>query len=985
MHKKGLRHLKKNANLSFLDNHFLLPLTLFLLPQNSRPHRTRFVTILMNHKIAQSIAACLVLIGINLLCGDSLRAADPVNYSKDVFPIFEKYCIACHTADEAQGGFVLQSFDAAMRGGDSGAAITPGVPSSSRLFLMTSGKMEPVMPPDDAEGPDEKELEILAAWIEQGAIGPDGDAEMKRELRVPKIETATDAIEPTTAVALRSDGVRAVASFQTVRLLQTDGVEVLQLPPQPGKVNSVAFNGDGSRLLVASGVTGLYGRAAIYNTESGDLLGEMIGHADEVESAIFSADGVLVATASYDQTITIWSTKTFQPIRTLEGHNGAVLSIAFSPDASILVSGSADETVKVWDVESGRRLDTMSQSEGEVLAVAISPDGKSVLGGSADNRLRVWRLLSTKEERINPLVTSRFLDESPLMHLAITADGTRCVVVGESGNVKILSTIDWSQIAPTQTLSDVATDLAIAADGSHLLISTLRGGVIRLDLPSADSAMPADSAAQTIGELAPEYVDTGKPVVADETTLRKDQSLADQTGAAAPIAIPRGAEVSGVIGTPSEEDWYAWNAKAGEMWVIETDTSGLDSKVDTIVDVRDSDASPIIQTRLQAVRDSYFTFRGKDSTQTGDFRVFAWEEMKLGEYFYASGEVNRLWLYPRGADSGFDVFPGMGNRWTYFGTTGTVHALGEPAYIVRPLGQGESPLANGLPVFDLAYENDDNPTQTKGKDSYLIFKAPASGRYLVRLRDTRGEGGEAYKYRLRVRPADPMFTPSVRPIGASLLRGSGRELLVMVDRQDGFDGEVTFEIDGLPDGVISNFPITVQAGQRFAAGTIFAPHDVAAWEGERQPRITARAKINHRWVERDAGIAGKLTLQDRGNATLAIYTDNGDGDAKPLSSNDVVPVRRGETISLIVRADRKADFKTQIPLGNEQSGRNLPFGAYVDNIGLNGLLIRENESERQFFITVDEMTALGKRMFFLNGNSDGGITTAPITIEVLPK
>lgn len=922
---------------------------------------------------------------IALLAIDSLSGAETVDYSKDVFPIFEKYCIACHTADEASGGFVMQSFQEMMRGGDTGAAITPGVPSSSRLFLMTSGRMEPVMPPDDAEGPNDEELAILATWIEQGAIGPDGDTQMKRELRVPKIEPASGVIEPLTAIALRSDGVRAVASFQTVKIIPADGSAGIKLPPQPGKVNSIAFSGDGSRVLVGSGVTGLYGRAAIYSADTGELIGEMIGHADEVESAIFSADGRLVATASYDQKIMLWGTKDFQPIRTLEGHNGAVLSIAFSPDSSVLVSGSADETVKVWDVETGRRLDTMSQSEGEVLAVAISPNGQMVLGGSADNRLRVWSLLSTNDERINPLVTSRYVDESPLMHLAITPDATRCVVIGESGNVKIISMKDWSQIGPTQTLVDAATDLSIAADGSHMLVSTIGGGLLRIDLPPADQSTPNDAAAKASAEVASVYVDTGKMIVTDEATLRQSQSLADQTGSESPLVIPRGAEVAGVISESSEEDWYAWQARAGEMWVIETDSSGLDSRIDTIIDVRDADAGHIIQTRLQAVRDSYFTFRGKDSTQTGDFRVFAWEEMKLGEYFYASGEVNRLWLYPRGADSGFDVFPGMGNRWTYFGTSGTVHSLGEPAYIVRPLGHDESPLANGLPVFDIAYENDDNPTQTKGKDSYLIFKAPASGQYLVRVRDTRGEGGEAYKYRLRVRPADPMFSPSVQPINASLLRGSGRELMVMVDRQDGFDGEVTFQIEGLPEGLISNFPITIQPGQRFAAGIIFAPQEVVAWDGEPQPRITASAEINHRMIERDAGTAGKLTLQDRGKATLAIYPDNGDANAKPLDSLAVVPVRRGETISMIVRADRQADFKNEISLGKEQAGRNLPFGAYVDNIGLNGLLIRENESERQFFITVDEMTDTGKRTFFLNGNSDGGITTPPITLEVLPK
>lgn len=919
-----------------------------------------------------------------VILGNQWLAAEQIDYARDVLPILEKYCIACHTADEAQGGLVMQSFSELMRGGESGLAITAGVPSSSRLFLMAAGQLEPAMPPDGAPGPDEDELGIIATWIEQGAIGPEGDRPMKRELRVPKIEPIKDSAEPLTAIAVRSDGVRAVAKFGQVQIANERGEQVLVLAGQPGKVNSVVFSQDGSLVLVGTGVTGLYGRAAVYQVETGQLVGEMIGHSDEVESAIFSADGRYIATASYDRKILLWDAATFQLIRSFDGHNGAVLSIAFTPDGTLLISGSADETVKVWDVQTGRRLDTMSQPEGEVMAVAVTPDGKLVLSGSADNRLRVWRLLSTKDERINPLLTSRYIDQSPLVMLAITPDATRCVVVGESGNLKTISMKDWNQIGDQRTLKDIATDLAIAPDGSHVWVSTANGGILRFGLPSSSEAVGRDSIGNSGDEVKPVYIDTGKIVVNDEVTLRKTQSLADQTGSEQPISIGRGVEVAGVIGKPGEEDWYAFQGRAGEIWVIETDTSGLDSRIDTIVEVRDADAGRLVQARLQATRDSYFTFRGKDSTQTGDFRVFAWEEMKLGEFFYASGEVNRLWLYPRGADSGFDVFPGMGNRWTYFGTSGTVHALGEPAYIVRPLADGEPALANGLPVFEIAYENDDNPTQTKGKDSYLIFKAPSIGRYLVRLRDTRGEGGDAYKYRLRVRPAEPMFTPSVRPIAAGLLRAAGRELMVMVDRQDGFDGEVTFEIDGLPEGLVSNFPITIESGQRFATGTIYAPHDMPAWEGEVQPKITAHALINDRWVERDAGVAGKLTLADRGKATLAIYPDNGDESAEPFAAHDVISVRRGETISLIVKADRAEDFKNEISLGKEQAGRNLPFGAYVDNIGLNGLLIRANESERRFFITVDSVTELGKRSFFLNGSADGGITTVPLTLEVLP-
>ena len=157
---------------------------------------------------------------------------------------------------------------------------------------------------------------------------------------------------------------------------------------------------------------------------------------------------------------------------------------------------------------------------------------------------------------------------------------------------------------------------------------------------------------------------------------------------------------------------YRWQANAGEVWAIDADKVGK-SPIDTIITVLDAGDRPVLRTRLQAVRDSYFTFRGKDSKQVGDFRIFNWQEMHLGQYLYAAGEVTRLWMHPRGPDSGFNVYPGEGMRWTYFGTTHTAHALGEPAYIVEALPEGSEPVANGLPVFDVYYENDDDPMRVR--------------------------------------------------------------------------------------------------------------------------------------------------------------------------------------------------------------------------------------------------------------------------------
>ncbi|MFN8705860.1 MAG: hypothetical protein ACK50J_04210, partial [Planctomyces sp.] len=76
------------------------------------------------------------------------------------------------------------------------------------------------------------------------------------------------------------------------------------------------------------------------------------------------------------------------------------------------------------------------------------------------------------------------------------------------------------------------------------------------------------------------------------------------------------------------------------------DKSPLDSKIEVLT----ADGKPVLHRKLQAIRDSYFTFRGKDSVTVDDFRMFNWQEMDLNQYLYADGEVMRLWLYPRGPD-----------------------------------------------------------------------------------------------------------------------------------------------------------------------------------------------------------------------------------------------------------------------------------------------------------------------------------------------
>ncbi len=878
----------------------------------------------------------------------------------------------------------MDSYAGLAKGGDSGLAVTPGVPASSRLLLMITGKLEPVMPPDDAEGPDEGEFDVLSRWIEQGAAGPKGDLPIRRTLRTPSIEPSPSVAAPITAIAVSNDGrSTARAMFGRIEVRKGEIVTTEIRDEQLGKINSLAFASDARRLLVASGLTGAYGRAAIYDTDSGKLIREFVGHKDTLYAAAFSPDESLLATAGYDRSIVLWDVATGEVVRRLTGHNGAIFDLAFSPDGSVLVSACADETVKVWNVENGIRLDTLSQPEGEVFAVAITHDGKFIVAVSADNRLRAWRLRATTRPRINPLVATRFVDETGIVNFAIAPDDRSLVAISESGNVKLIRTADWQPVASLKALGETGTDLFITPDGRLAKIALMNGLVVSRELPPVDSIQTKRSGT----ELQRVLMDLGEPAALDESELR---DAIRQTGVAVTASespdgqildVDRHVTINGTISQAGQADLFRWRAGKGEVWAIDADAASA-SRIDPIVTVLDASDQPVLRVRLQAVRDSYFTFRGKDSNQISDFRVFNWEEMNLGEYLYAAGEVTRLQMHPRGPDSGFNVYPGAGKRWTYFGTSGTTHALGEPAYIVRPLPPGAEPLANGLPVFDVTYENDDDPQRLAGKNSRLLFTAPQDGLYTVRIADTRGEGGDGYGYRLAIRPAQPGFQPSTKTVSKPFHPASGREFQVQVDRVDGYDGPVTFEIDGLPERLVSNFPLTIEAGQKFATGMIWADPHEQGWDGEIEPTLTAWATVAGKRVERRAGSVGKLKFDSAPAQVVSVIKPVGAEIA--AHENWTLQVPRGETVSARVLIQRREGFKNEVSFGKEQSGRNASQGVYVDNIGLNGLLILAGQSDREFFVTADKTAVPGKRSFFLTANIDGGLTSHPITVEVLP-
>src|SRR5437588_8983809 len=93
--------------------------------------------------------ALSILASVAPLLAMAARADAPLDFDKDVKPIFEQQCFKCHGPDQQKSGLRLDVKANALKGGDSGEpAIVPGSAHKSNLLkVVVSDDPEQAMPP----------------------------------------------------------------------------------------------------------------------------------------------------------------------------------------------------------------------------------------------------------------------------------------------------------------------------------------------------------------------------------------------------------------------------------------------------------------------------------------------------------------------------------------------------------------------------------------------------------------------------------------------------------------------------------------------------------------------------------------------------------------------------------------------------------------------------------------------------------------------
>ena len=199
-------------------------------------------------------------------------------------------------------------------------------------------------------------------------------------------------------------------------------------------VIAVVFSPDGKLLASAS-----YDETVrLWDSSTGATLQILEGHSGRVNAVVFSPDGKLVASAS--ETITLWDSSTGAALQTLEGHSSSVNAVVFSPDGKLLASASNDWTVRLWESSTGAALQILEGHSGWVNAVVFSPDGKHLASASDDKTVKLWdsftgQTLKGHSRSVNSVVFS------PDGKLIASASGDETVRLWDSTTGATLQTL----------------------------------------------------------------------------------------------------------------------------------------------------------------------------------------------------------------------------------------------------------------------------------------------------------------------------------------------------------------------------------------------------------------------------------------------------------------------------------------------------------------------------------------------------------------
>jgi WD40 repeat protein len=830
-----------------------------------------------------------------------------------------------------------------------------------------------------------------------------------REIRT--LKEHTDAVH---AVVFRRDGARVASggADRTVKVWDVvTGKRLVSLGDSTGEVYAVAFGPSGD-LLYGAGVDRSI-RAWELKGQGGVPLKSVFAHDAPVLRMAISSDGQTMVSTGEDKAVKAWDLPNLKPRASLGAQPDWPQALAISPEGSRLAVGRYDGSAAILDSASGKVVTTLREApkpgaapkpagEGDVAEVEPNDEPSATmkatplpatLAGKLDRPgdTDVWRFEAKRGQILVFETLSR--GSSDLVLALLDQDGQ--TVARASATPTSAEPVVAASLPSDGPLILVVSDAQVGGSGNHAyriragalphVASVYPLGMTRgkettvhlggVNLDTATTSLRSDEPAGTLVPVKARG-STRRVVVAEGEQVSESGDIPDEPARALAIGWPGGA--SGRIDPAGDADLFRFEAKKGRRVIVEVFGRRLGSPVDPVLEILDAKGRPVPRAVLRPVEETNIAFRDHAST-IRSIRLTKWDELAMGDYLLVGRELMRLSALPRNPDDDA-VFWGLGNersdqgeRVGFLETTPEQHPMGQPMYKVEIHPPGASFPVGGVAPVTLTYRNDDGGPGF-GKDSRVTFDPPADGTYLVRIEDVRGLGGPDSGYHVVVRAPRPDYSISLSADNPQVPKGASRIVRVNLVRIDGFDGAVEVEAEGLPAGITAT-TVRIEP-EAYTADLLLTAADTAPATSPPTWRLVTRSVPR---APADPVIRHEL---DPGGPEGGTITVGPPPEIKVRATPSRVAIRPGQRVEVTFHVDRGAGFKGRVPI----DVRNLPLGVRVLNIGLNGVLITEKQSERTVFLYAESWVTPNERPFFAVGrveskSADSSSPPIPLVVE----
>ena len=402
--------------------------------------------------------------------------------------------------------------------------------------------------------------------------------------------------------------------------------------------------------------------------------------------------------------------------------------------------------------------------------------------------------------------------------------------------------------------------------------------------------------------------------------------------------------------SPPVEDFYRFRARKGQRLTLEIEAQRFGSPLDAVIEALDARGRQIPRVLARCLLETQLTLNDRDSANRG-FRLLNWNGIHVDDYLMAGNELVQVEVLPKSPDEDTFFKNFLGQRLAFEDTTPEAHAANSTAYKVSLHSPGTKLAPNGLPVMTIYYRNDDGGPMY-GKDSRLNFTAPEDGEYIVRVKDVRGMQGERFAYRLSIHEPAPDFALFADPENPNIPRSGSRPITVTAYRVDGFDGEINVKLLDLPAGFSATGGV-IRSGQNSTVIMISSASGADDATASFPLRVQAAANVNGRLITRELDTEERIAVVSVAPpAELLVWTEPAQVTLEP-----------GGHASVTIKIKREREFAGRVPF----DVRNLPHGVIVTDVGLNGVMITEEETTQRFRLAAESWVKPMEQPVFVVG------------------